>query len=130
MNIFYGTERRFKVDENYSQMKHIGKFIGQMRKKYPDVPFKALGYELDGDTMAYSLGMLNVRPDINEKITEVKLPDGGWEDFSCPFNDKGIQGLYDRIWADGALDYEIETIDGDVFEVSVHRAPSTPRPQR
>jgi len=121
VDIFYGFERRFPVDADDSQMKLIGEFVSEMEKKYPDIPFKCLGYELGDDSMLYSIGLINKRPDIKEKITAVVLPDGKWENFSCPFNGRSIKKLYREIWAAGALDFEIETVDGDLFKVSVHR---------
>ncbi|MCL2629420.1 MAG: hypothetical protein FWD33_01875 [Alphaproteobacteria bacterium] len=119
--IFYGALRVFPVDEDDSQMIDIGKFNSEMWEKYPHINFKSLGHKFEDDRFSYLIGKLGERPEINEEITEVLVPDEGWEEYSCPFNRADMKKLYDKIWAGGPLDFEIETIDGDVFNVMIHR---------
>jgi hypothetical protein len=123
--IFYGIERIFAVDENYSQMEHIGIFINEIKNKYPFIEFQCLGYKWQNGTMAYVIGKINEKPSVEEEITEVILPDSGWEKYSCELN--CIEKLYRDIYKKGILDFEIENIKGNLFEVSIHRQKTTNR---
>ena len=119
--VFYGIERIFPVDENYGQMKHIGKFIDEIKNKYPHLEFECLGYKWQNNSMAYVIGKLNEKPKIEDEIKEILLPDDNWEKYTCKMNDLDIKELYKNIYKDGILDFEIERINGNLFEVNIHR---------
>lgn len=43
------------------------------------------------------------------QLVKVMLPEDGWKTYSCQIDE--LKDLYDEIYLDGALDYEIEDID-------------------
>jgi predicted transcriptional regulator YdeE len=118
--IFKGIEIRFNCKNN-EQYENIGLFWDYMRKAYPGIQLRGLGYSWADDSLGYVIGDYehSIQFDIEEikkqypsaLYVEINLPDNGWQIFSCHIN--GLGQLYEQIYKDGVLDYEIEEIHSD-----------------
>jgi GrpB-like predicted nucleotidyltransferase (UPF0157 family)/nitroreductase len=115
--IFKGIEIRF-ICKNNEQYETIGAFWDYMKRIFPDKQLRGLGYNWSDDCLSYVIGDYNQTLIFNTKeITqqypsakymEIMLPDDGWQTYSCRIEKLGY--LYEEIYKDGALDYEIEEI--------------------
>jgi hypothetical protein len=89
-----------------------------MRYNFPKVDLKGVGCNWENDSLDYIIGDfieitgLNMC-DINiiypmARYAEIELPDDGWRIYHTTL-DK-LQSLYEEIYKDGALKYEVEEI--------------------
>jgi len=112
--IFTGVKIRFDCT-NSQQYKNIGDFWKYMTDNYPKIALKGVGYNwsknsfdyIIGDFVAPRFNMNKIRevfPDAD--FFEVVLPDKGWKVYTGKRNE--LSKLYDEIYKDGTLDYEIE----------------------
>ena len=116
--IFKGVKIRFDCKNN-QQFTGIGEFWKHMRDLYPNDSLKGVGCNWDNDCLDYIIGDFvtarnyNMCATIecypNAEYVEIDLPDKGWQIYHCRINE--LASLYDEIYKDGALDYEIEEID-------------------
>ena len=125
---FTGVKIRFNCKNN-QQYKDIGDFWKYMGDSYPARALKGVGYNWSNDSFDYIIGDFETQNfDINKirehfpaaEITEINLPDKGWKNYTG--KTQKLSKLYDEIYKDGALDYEIEEFfqNGDC-KVSIYR---------
>lgn len=119
---FYGVRKVVGCDSNYSQFLAIDDFWDQMIAKYPGMAFLCLGFNWGQDSFEYCIGKLD--DNWAEDLESIEIPDDGWREFECPRNDDEITEMYQQIWNDGKLDYEIEERLEDTLKVRVHYANS------
>ena len=128
--IFKGIEIRFNCKNN-EQYENIGAFWYYMRKAYPERRLKGLGYNWAGDFISYVIGdhkhsfpfdIAEIKKQYPAALyVEIDLPDDGWQMHFCHTGQ--LEQLYEQIYEDGALEYEIEEIhsDGNCI-ISIFRA--------
>ena len=101
---FCGIGKRFSLcgEEQYET---IGAFWDELAAIYGLENLQGLGYGWSGDTMEYAIGL---------KVGEIKgcnvcitLPEQGWHRVNGRTD--ALRELYDEIYREGALTYEIET---------------------
>ena len=102
--VFNGISRVFKLT-NQEQFETIGQFWDEMARLHGLENLMGLGYFWTEDEISYAIGLKN--EDIPNFNVSIVLPDHGWVHV------KGRTGqlkeLYDEIYRDGNLQYEIET---------------------
>lgn len=121
--IFRGISIRFST-ENDGQFETIGAFLNRMRLLLPGKALQGLGFNFTKNRIEYVIGsikdsgidfediekqMKTDYPDVQYK--EICIPDAGWEKHFCRIEDLGL--LYKKIYQQGPLTYEIETIHED-----------------
>ena len=119
--VFKGITKIFLLT-NEQQYETIGNFWDELSAIYGMENLQGLGYNWQGNTMAYAIGLKNgVIPNAN---AEVLLPDDGWSVYKGRTDD--LKAIYDEIYKDGRLQFEIETFteNGDC-EILFVRAPKT-----
>ena len=107
---FYGISGKFST-KNGEQYQTIGAFWDEMSAKHGRENLQGMGYLWDGDTMSYAIGLKDGR--IEDYDVEIWLPEEGWK--AVKGRTEELSRIYDRIYRDGSLTYEIETFtpDGD-----------------
>ncbi|MCL1927776.1 MAG: hypothetical protein FWG07_03150 [Treponema sp.] len=131
---FTGVLRKFDCSNN-KQFNDIGEFWDFMSKIIDKNKLKGLGFNWENNYFDYIIGdlkeeidfsmdlILNTYPD--SKIVTVDLPDNGWKIYKGKI--KEIKNIYEKIYRDGPLDYEIEEIDAKGnFKVSIIRLKEKP----
>ena len=114
--IFRGFSRRFST-KNGEQFTTIGEYWDKMAALYGRDHLRGLGYDWTADSIAYVIGLKSNEPfdldgaDAELCWKEVPLPDTGWVEYTGRTDSLGA--LYDEIYRDGALTYEIEEFAGD-----------------
>lgn len=109
--VFRGFSRRFST-KNGEQFEAIGEYWDRMAALYGRDNLRGLGYDWTADSIAYVIGLgSNARFDLDEADAElcwkeVPLPDTGWVAYTGRTD--SLDALYDEIYRDGALTYEIE----------------------
>lgn len=102
--IFEGISKIFALT-NEEQYDTIGAFWDELAELYGLENLQGLGYEWRGAQMSYAIGLKNGRiPNAN---VSVALPDEGW--VRAEGKTAKLKELYDEIYKDGALTFEIET---------------------
>jgi len=106
--IFEGISRTFSTlgEEQY---RTIGAFWDEMSDKYGLENLRGLGYGWTDTTIEYAIGLKDGV--IDGANCKVKLPDEHWVTVRGRTNELGK--MYDDIYQDGALKYEIESFDDD-----------------
>jgi hypothetical protein len=115
---FVGEKRAITVDENYSQVKTLGRFWDEMRTQFPSDSLLGLGCNWTNDRFDYYIGKID--EDWQWGVEIIEIPDNDWEEYSCSEQDIEIEKLYRKIYERGALDYEIESIEDGIFTTKVH----------
>ncbi len=115
---FVGEKRTITVDENYTQVKTLGKFWDEMRARFPGEQLLGLGTDWTDDTFDYYIGKIGESWDGGTDTIEI--PDDGWKEYACAEQDSEIEKLYRKIYERGTLDYEIESIKDGIFTTKVH----------
>lgn len=105
---FTGITRTFST-ENEQQYETIGAFWAEMERKYDCALLHGLGYNWTAETIEYVIGLTNGAAEGSN--CTVILPDEGWVEVRGRTED--LSRIYDRIYADGALTYEIESFDAE-----------------
>ncbi|MGM9603726.1 MAG: hypothetical protein ACI3XG_01545 [Faecousia sp.] len=100
---FYGISKVFST-LNDGQYETIGRFWDELSEKYGRANLRGLGYHWMGHSIEYVIGR-------KEGIIEgyncvVDLPDTGW--ITVNGRTENLGKLYDEIYKDGSLTYEIE----------------------
>lgn len=113
---FTGISRTFST-VGEQQYKTIGAFWDEMSAIYGMENLRGLGYNWTETTIEYVIGLKEGR--IDGADCEVQLPDGGWVTVSGKTADLGK--IYDEIYKDGALKFEIETFNDDGSCVIMYR---------
>ena len=103
---FIGIIRTFSL-LNEDQYNTIGAFWDELSEIYGLENLNGLGINWRNNKMDYVIGLKNdVIPNANY---EVELPDEGWIKVIGRTDD--LKQIYDVIYQDGALKYEIETFN-------------------
>lgn len=109
--IFRGFSRTFST-KNGEQFRTIGAYWDRMSALYGRDNLRGLGYGWTAESIVYVIGLKsNESFDIDKKggnlcWKEVPLPDTGWVEYTGRTDD--LAALYDEIYRDGPLTYEIE----------------------
>ena len=108
--IFEGIGRTFST-ENEEQYRTIGAFWDEMTAKYGLENLRGLGYGWTEHTIEYVIGLKDGTIDGADRTVE--LPDNGWT--LVRGRTEHLSQIYDDIYRDGRLKYEIETftVEGD-----------------
>lgn len=106
--IFEGISREFSL-KNEDQYNTIGAFWDEMAALYGNENLQGLGYDWHGAKMSYAIGLK--RGLTKGANVSIELPDDGWVLVKGQTDD--LKALYDEIYKDGALSYEIETFFED-----------------
>ena len=102
--VLKGISRQFVLTDN-QQYDTIGRFWDEMAALYGLERLWGLGYNWQGEEMAYAIGLKDGCIDgCNISIT---LPDDGW--VTVEGETDCLEQIYDDIYKDGALLFEIET---------------------
>ncbi|MBQ8428552.1 MAG: hypothetical protein IJX30_00420 [Clostridia bacterium] len=102
--IFKGISKTFSL-ANESQYDTIGAFWDDMASIYGLERLQGLGYCWKDGTIEYAIGLKD--GDIPDYNVSVALPDLGW--VIAKGKIEKLKELYDEIYKEGALTYEIET---------------------
>ncbi len=102
--IFKGISRTFSLI-NEDQYNTIGAFWDEMALIHGLENLQGLGYGWKGQTMEYAIGLKD--SEIAGTNTSIRLPDNGW--IVVKGKTYALKELYDEIYKDGPLEYEIET---------------------
>ena len=103
---FKGISRTFStIDEK--QYETIGAFWDEMAGVYGREKLRGLGYHWNETSIEYVIGLSE--GDIEGSNINVVLPDDGWSSVIGRTED--LAEIYDRIYKDGPLKYEIEMFD-------------------
>ena len=101
---FIGISRVFST-VNDQQYETIGAFWDELSEKYGLENLRGLGYNWTKDTIEYVIGLKEGV--IDGANCDAELPDKGWTTVNGITDELGH--LYDEIYSDGPLTYEIET---------------------
>lgn len=105
---FCGVCREFDLT-NQQQYDTIGQFWDEMAMCYGLENLQGLGFHWQKNSMSYAIGLKNgVIPGADLRIT---LPDSHW--MRAEGKTEHLKELYDAIYANGRLLYEIETFYED-----------------
>jgi predicted transcriptional regulator YdeE len=117
---FNGIQVRFNC-ENNEQYENIGLFWEYMTHEFKQFKLQGVGYNWYNNSFDYIIGNCNKNIDfsiakINKRFPsakqiEINLPDEGWQIYYCKLEELGK--IYDEIYKDGPLDYEIEEFDSN-----------------
>ena len=102
--IFKGFGKTFST-ENEQQYETIGAFWDELSSQYGLENLRGLGYGWTERTIEYALGLKT--GEIKDANRVVELPDDGW--ISVKGRTDHLAQMYDEIYKDGPLKYEIET---------------------
>ena len=102
--IFKGIGRSFST-ENDRQYETIGAFWDELSAEYGRANLRGLGYGWTADSIKYVIGLKD--GSIDQADCEVELPDDGW--ITVCGKTAELSRIYNRIYEDGSLTYEIET---------------------
>ena len=105
---FTGISRTFST-VGEEQYKTIGAFWDEMSAKYGLENLRGLGYNWTSTTIEYVIGLKEGA--IDGADCTVQLPDEGW--VTVTGKTAELSQMYNEIYQDGALKYEIETFDTD-----------------
>ena len=105
---FIGISRVFSTI-NKDQYNTIGAFWDELSEKYGMENLRGLGYNWTSDSIEYVIGLKDGSMDDNN--ISVDLPDTGWTVVNGKYDD--LQKIYEDIYQDGPLKYEIETFNDD-----------------
>ena len=101
--IFKGILREFSL-ENESQYDTIGAFWDEMSEVHGLENLLGLGFGWSNGKIKYAIGKKN--GDISGYNASVELPDDNWQLVQGKTEE--LKKIYDEIYKDGRLDYEIE----------------------
>ncbi len=119
--IFQGISRIFST-ENDGQYEAIGAFWDALSERFGRENLLGLGFNWTGSTIEYIIGLKqgDIPADFEGERKRIELPDEGWLNF-CGRTEK-LSELYDEIYRNGALLYEIEEFDDSGnCRVSIYR---------
>ena len=102
--VFRGIAKVFCL-ENEQQYETIGRFWDEMAMLYGLENLQGLGYDWRGNKMSYAIGLKNGC--IEGYNLSIELPDHGW--IMAEGETDNLSQIYDEIYKDGALKFEIET---------------------
>lgn len=119
--VFEGIAREFSLI-NEQQYDTIGQFWDEMAAKYGLENLQGLGYKWQGSVIFYAIGLKSGC--IENCNLSIDLPDDGWETVIGKTN--RLKEIYDEIYKDGALQFEIEAFYEDgTCEIRYYRPKAT-----
>ena len=101
--IFRGTGKTFST-ENEQQYETIGAFWDELSAQYGRDNLQGLGYGWTEHSIEYAIGLKT--GEIRGANRTVELPDDGW--ISVKGRTENLGQIYDEIYQDGSLKFEIE----------------------
>ena len=104
--IFIGVTKDFGLT-NEQQYDTIGQFWDEMAKLYGLENLQGLGYCWEDNKISYAIGLKSGC--IRDCNLRIELPDQGW--VTVKGKTDNLKKIYDEIYKDGSLQYEIETFD-------------------
>ena len=104
---FSGVKRVFST-ENQLQYSTIGAFWDEMSSKYGRENLMGLGCNWTENSIEYAIALKNGR--IKNANYEIDLPD---EWYTVCGRTEELESIYNNIYKDGVLLYEIEEFDDD-----------------
>lgn len=115
--LFYGISKDFDLS-NQAQYETIGAFWDEMSAIYGLENLRGLGYCWQNNKISYAIGLKSGF--ISGHNACIILPDDDWIIVTGKTDD--LKQLYDKIYQDGPLQYEIETffVDGRC-KIEYHR---------
>ena len=102
--VFNGISKVFSTKDD-RQYETIGAFWDEFSQKYGREKLRGLGYNWTTDTIEYVIGLKS--GDIDNANCSVVLPNSGW--IAVKGKTAELDMIYQEIYADGVLTYEIET---------------------
>ena len=115
---FTGISKVFST-ENEIQYETIGAFWDELSEKYGLKNLRGLGYNWTENSIEYVIGLKEGV--IDQANCKVELPDDGW--ITVCGKTAELSQIYNRIYEDGSLTYEIETFtDAGDCEISYYRS--------
>ena len=102
--VFKGISKVFSLS-NEQQYETIGQFWDEMAMIYGLENLQGLGYSWKDSQISYAIGLKNGC--IKGYNVSVELPDNGW--VRMEGRTDNLKQLYDEIYRDGVLQFEIET---------------------
>lgn len=106
--IFNGITKDFCLT-NEQQYDTIGRFWDEMAMLYGLENLQGLGYSWKDNKISYAIGLKNGL--IKDCNLHIELPDAGW--IIVNGKTDNLKQIYNEIYKDGILRYEIETFDED-----------------
>lgn len=106
--IFCGISRDFSL-ANEGQYDTIGAFWDEMSAIYGLENLQGLGYLWQNGNISYAIGLKH--GEIETANLRIDLPDDKW--VTVEGNTDELKEIYDRIYQNGPLKYEIETFSDD-----------------
>ena len=106
--LFKGISRKFLLTDE-KQYDTIGCFWDEMTSIYGLENLYGLGYKWYNNEIYYAIGLKN--KDIDNYDFIMELPDDGWK-CVIGLTDE-LKNIYDEIYLDGSLKYEIEMFFND-----------------
>lgn len=115
---FKGISKVFSLS-NEQQYETIGRFWDEMAMLYGLENLQGLGYNWKDNKISYAIGLKNGH--IKGYNVSVALPDNGWVRIEGKTDN--LKQLYDEIYKDGVLLFEIETFyENGNCEIRYYRA--------
>ena len=105
---FNGISKVFSTLNN-EQYKTIGEFWDLLSDKYGIENLRGLGYNWTSDSIEYVIGLKDGI--IDDANCNIDLPGDGWT--IAKGNTDELSSIYDEIYKDGPLKYEIEMFSND-----------------
>ncbi len=106
--VFKGITKEFSL-LNDNQYNTIGEFWDEMALLYGLENLQGLGYKWINNTIHYAIGLK--KGVINNCNINIDLPDVGWKEVNG--KTEKLNEIYEEIYKNGPLKYEIETFDKD-----------------
>jgi predicted transcriptional regulator YdeE len=104
--IFIGITKEFDLT-NEDQYNTIGEFWDELSLKYGLENLQGLGYKWKDNKIYYAIGLKEGI--IKDSNFSIELPEVGWKIYKG--KTENLKQIYDDIYLDGALKYEIETFE-------------------
>lgn len=116
--IFCGVTKDFCLT-NEQQYDTIGQFWDELARLYGLENLQGLGYNWKDNNISYAIGLKNGC--IKGCNLHIGLPDKDW--VTVKGKTDSLKQIYDEIYKDGVLQYEIETFDENGnCEIKYYRA--------
>lgn len=122
--LFCGLSKVFST-ENQRQFESIGAFWDFMSEQFGRENLRGLGWNWTENTITYVIGLKEgyLTSDVfypDAEYRQILLPDQGWIHFTG--RTESLSQLYEEIYADGVLKYEIEQFyeNGDCEVYVIH----------
>ena len=106
--LFIGISKEFSLT-NEEQYNTIGCFWDELSLLYGLENLQGFGYKWENEKIYYAIGLK--KGIIKDANIRIELPDNNWITYRGKTED--LKSIYDEIYKDGPLKYEIETFTND-----------------